>query len=142
MKTRERISAGGVAFRHLEGGMHIAVIRSARESRWQLPKGIIDPGETEEQAALREVREEAGLYCELLEKIDSVDYWYIDRWSSEPVRVHKYVHFFLMRYVSGDISDHDHEVDEVRWVPIAEAVELLAFPAEQQVVEKVKVMIA
>ena len=141
MKTREWISAGGVAFRDVEGRKDIAVIRSARESRWQLPKGIIDPGETEEQAALREVREEAGINCELIRKIDAIDYWYVDRWSSEPVRVHKYVHFFLMRYASGEISDHDHEVDEVRWAPLAEAVELLAFPAEQKIVEKAKVMI-
>ena len=141
MKTREWISAGGVAFRDVEGRKDIAVIRSARESRWQLPKGIIDPGETEEQAALREVREEAGINCELIRKIDAIDYWYVDRWSSEPVRVHKYVHFFLMRYVSGEISDHDHEVDGVRWAPPAEAVQLLAFPAEQKIVEKAKVMI-
>ena len=141
MKTRERVSAGGVAFRVSRGTTEIAIIRSARESRWQLPKGIIDPGETEEQAAIREVLEEAGIGCELLEKIGSVDYWYVDRWGSEPVRVHKYVHFHLMKYVSGDIADHDHEVDEVRWVLLEEAIGLLAFPAEKQIVQKARQMI-
>ena len=142
MNTRERVSAGGVAYRAAEGSFEIAVIRSARESRWQLPKGIVDPGETNEQAAIREVREEAGIDCELLEKIDSIDYWYVDRWSAEPVRVHKNVHFYLMKYLKGDIAHHDHEVDEVRWVPVEEAGKILAFSAEKQVVKKAKEMIA
>jgi 8-oxo-dGTP pyrophosphatase MutT (NUDIX family) len=142
MKTRERVSAGGAAFRISDHGPEVAIIRSARESRWQLPKGIIDPGETEEEAAVREVGEEAGIHCELLAKIDSIDYWYVDRWSSEAVRVHKYVHFFLMKYQTGDIAHHDHEVEEVRWVPLAKAIELLAFPAEKKIVEKAGAMIA
>lgn len=142
MKTDERVSAGGVAFRVANDNAEIAVIRSNRESRWQLPKGMIDPGETEEQAAAREVREESGIECELLQKIDSIDYWYVDRWGDEPVRVHKYVHFYLMKYISGDIADHDHEVEEVRWVPIEKAVDLLAFPAERTIVEKANKMVA
>lgn len=142
MKTTERVSAGGVAFRFGKGENEIALIRTAGEGRWQLPKGIIDPGETEEQAALREVREEAGIDCEILTKIDSIDYWYLDRWSTESARVHKYVHFFLMKYVGGDISDHDDEVDEVRWMPFSEAVAQLAFAAEKQVVEKAKGLIS
>ena len=142
MKTDERVSAGGVAFRVANDNAEIVVIRSNRESRWQLPKGMIDPGETEEQAAAREVREESGIECELLQKIDSIDYWYVDRWGDEPVRVHKYVHFYLMKYISGDIADHDHEVEEVRWVPIEKAVDLLAFPAERTIVEKANKMVA
>lgn len=141
MKTDERVSAGGVAFRISEGRTEIAVIRSARENLWQLPKGIIDPGETEEETAVREVREEAGIDCDLLEKIDSIDYWYVDRWSTEPVRVHKHVHFYLMEYARGDIADHDNEVDEIRWAPLNEAGELLAFTAEKNIVEKAKMMI-
>ena len=142
MKTCERVSAGGVAFRVVKGRTEVAIIRTASESRWQLPKGIIDKGETEQQAAVREVREEAGIDCELLEKIDSIEYWYIDRWGEEPVRVHKYVHFFLMRYESGDIAEHDHEVEEVRWADIDEATETLAFPAEQAIARKAKSMIS
>jgi 8-oxo-dGTP pyrophosphatase MutT (NUDIX family) len=141
MKTQERVSAGGVAFRTANGTTEIAVIRSNREGRWQLPKGIVDPGETEQEAALREVREEAGIDCEILEKVECIDYWYVDRWGPEPVRVHKYVHFFLMKFIRGDIADHDHEVDEVRWISQENAAELLAFPAERSVVEKAIKMI-
>jgi 8-oxo-dGTP diphosphatase len=142
MKTQERISAGGVAFRNDGEKTEIALIRTSKEGRWQLPKGIIDPGETPEQAALREVREEAGIDCEISEKVDSIDYWYVDRWRGEPVRVHKYVHFFLMKYASGDIADHDHEVDEVCWAGLDRAVDLLAFPAEKTVASKAKAMLS
>jgi 8-oxo-dGTP pyrophosphatase MutT (NUDIX family) len=141
MMTSERVSAGGVGFRLHGDLIEIAIIRSARESRWQLPKGIIDPGETEKEAAVREVREEAGVDCDLLAKIDSIDYWYVDRWGDEPVRVHKFVHFYLMKYTGGDIADHDHEVEEVRWVRIDDAVEQLAFPAEQMIAKKAREMI-
>lgn len=141
MKTSERISAGGVAYKTIEDRTEIAIIRTSKEGRWQLPKGIIDPGETPEQAALREVREEAGIDCELLKKIHSIDYWYVDRWGQSPVRVHKHVHFFLMRFLRGDIADHDDEVDEVRWSEIDETLDLLAFRAEKQVLTKAKEMI-
>jgi 8-oxo-dGTP diphosphatase len=142
MKTQERTSAGGVAFRNNGDTVEIALIRTSREGRWQLPKGIIDPGETPEQAALREVREEAGIECELGEKIDSIDYWYVDRWGSEPVRIHKFVHFFIMKYDSGDVADHDHEVAEVCWAGLDQAVDLLAFPAEKAVASRAKGMLS
>jgi len=141
MKTSERISAGGVAYKTIERRAEIAIIRTSKEGRWQLPKGIIDPGETAEQAALREVREEAGIHCELGEKLDSIDYWYVDRWGNEPVRVHKYVHFFLMLYLNGDINDHDDEVEEVCWADLDEAIGLLAFPAEKRILAKAKDLI-
>jgi 8-oxo-dGTP pyrophosphatase MutT (NUDIX family) len=136
MKTQERISAGGVAFRNDGGKVEIAIIQTSREGRWQLPKGIIDPGETPEKAAIREVREEAGIDCEIVEKIDSVDYWYVDRWGKEPARVHKFVHFYLMKYVSGDVADHDDEVVDVRWSNIEETIESLAFNDEKNMVKK------
>jgi 8-oxo-dGTP pyrophosphatase MutT (NUDIX family) len=142
MKTRESISAGGVAFRVADGKYEIAIIRTSNEGRWQLPKGLIDPGESEQEAAIREVREEAGIHCEIVEKIDSIDYWYVDRWGTEPVRVHKYVHFYLMKYLGGEITDHDHEVEEVQWRSIGDALAMLSFDAEKQVVEKSKTMIS
>ena len=88
-----------------------------------------------------QVREEAGIHCELGEKLDSIDYWYVDRWGNEPVRVHKYVHFFLMLYLNGDINDHDDEVEEVCWADLEEAIGLLAFPAEKRILAKAKDLI-
>jgi 8-oxo-dGTP diphosphatase len=141
MQTREKISAGGVAHRTNGGAIEIALIKTSSEGRWQLPKGIIDPGETPEIAALREVREEAGIDCEILEKLDVIDYWFVDRFGDEPIRTHKYVHFFNMRYITGDIADHDDEVFESRWVEIETAVTMLAFSTEKEIVEKVRLII-
>lgn len=136
MQVRKQVSAGGVAFRSIDGEIMVAIVLMVPEMRWQLPKGIIDTGETPEQAALREVREEAGIDCELIAPIDIIEYWFVDKRSSEPVRVHKFVHFFLMEYRSGDVADHDDEVAEARWVRSEEVFFLLAFESERDVVRK------
>lgn len=134
METRKQVSAGGAAFREIDGKLEVALVLMIPEMRWQLPKGIIDPGETPEQAALREVREEAGIDCELIEPIETIEYWFVDSRSGTPIRIHKFVHFYLMRYVSGDVADHDHEVAEARWFPVDEAISTLAFDSEKSVV--------
>ncbi|MFY9574235.1 MAG: NUDIX domain-containing protein, partial [Blastocatellia bacterium] len=74
--TKLQISAGGVAFRNRKGRIEVALISVGPENRWQLPKGIVDKGESTEQAAIREVREEAGVNTEVIERIDKVEYWY------------------------------------------------------------------
>lgn len=142
MKTVESISAGGVAFQPTDEGFEVALIKTTTEGRWQLPKGHIDPGETDEQAAIREVREEAGIECEIVSAIDKVDYWYVDRWGKEPVRTHKYVHFYLMKFVRGSTEDHDDEVTEARWFEMNEAIDKLSFPAEKSIVKKASKMLA
>ena len=134
METRKQVSAGGAAFRETDGRLEVALVLMIPEMRWQFPKGIIAPGETPEQAALREVREEAGIECELIEPIETIEYWFVDSRSGTQVRIHKFVHFYLMRYVSGDVADHDHEVAEARWFPVDEAISTLAFDSEKSVV--------
>lgn len=141
LPTEEQISAGGVAFRRNESVIEIAIVAMKPSRRWQLPKGLVDEGESPEQAALREVREEAGISAELLASIDSIEYWYVNEKRGRRVRFHKFVHFFLMSYLSGDVSDHDHEVAEARWVSVEEAIKMLAFKSEREVVVKAKAMI-
>ena len=139
--TLEQISAGGVAFRRNKSATEVAIVAVLPSLRWQLPKGLIDAGERAEQAALREVREEAGIDCELLEKIETVEYWYQATAKGERVRFHKFVHFFLLKYLAGDVRHHDHEIDEARWVAIETAIEMLAFKSEKEVVKKASELI-
>ena len=132
METRTEISAGGVVFREREGGgFEVALIRT-HEGRWQLPKGWIEEGEEHAATAMREVREEAGVDAEVVGRLDTIEYWYKSTYDPEPVRVHKYVHMFLLRYIAGSTDDHDDEVTEARFVEIAKAERMLAFKDEQR----------
>jgi 8-oxo-dGTP pyrophosphatase MutT (NUDIX family) len=134
--TMNAVSSGGVAYRELAGVIEVALISVGPDERWQLPKGTVDKDEPHESAALREVREEAGIEAEIIAPLDTVEYWFYANHHGRPVRFHKFVHFFLMRFISGDVSNHDYEVNEARWVEIGEAIELLAFKNEQDIVRK------
>ena len=96
-----------------------------------LPKGHPDGGESSIEAARREVREETGLVAEPMEKLGDVRYWYV--WQGE--RVLKIVSFFLFRYRSGSVRDHDHEVESAEWIPLAEAPSRLAYKGEREMAE-------
>jgi 8-oxo-dGTP pyrophosphatase MutT (NUDIX family) len=95
-----------------------------------LPKGHIDPGESPEEAATREVREETGVEAELVDKLGDVRYWYQRRGT----RVFKVVSFYLFRYRSGSLEDHDHEIEEAMWMPLEEATTALSFRGEREMV--------
>jgi 8-oxo-dGTP pyrophosphatase MutT (NUDIX family) len=140
--TRTQRSAGGVVFRRRGPRIEVALISVGSKSRWQLPKGLIDSGESPEATAVREVREETGVEAQLLGPIDQVEYWYFATERGERVRFHKFVDFYLLRYLSGDVSDHDREVNEARWMEIAEAQKALAFKSERQVVARAAQLIA
>lgn len=139
--TKMQVSAGGVAFRQQGARIEIALISVGDEGRWQLPKGIVDRGESTESAAMREVHEEAGVETEMVSLIDKIEYWYYSTNRGPRVRFHKFVYFYLLRYKSGDVRTHDHEVNEARWVEIERAREMLAFGSEKKVVELAKEML-
>jgi 8-oxo-dGTP pyrophosphatase MutT (NUDIX family) len=122
-------SAGGVVVRNMRGRPFMAAVRVKDGTVLALPKGHIDPGESAAEAAAREVREETGVEGTLVEKIEDIRYWYV----RDGTRVLKVVSFFLFRYRSGSVRDHDHEVDSAEWVPLAEAPKLLAYRGEKQV---------
>jgi 8-oxo-dGTP pyrophosphatase MutT (NUDIX family) len=140
--TKTQTSAGGVVFRRRGGRVEVALISVGAGGRWQLPKGLVDEGESPEAAAVREVREETGLDAELVAPIEKIEYWYFSAARGARVRFHKFVHFFLLRFDAGHVSDHDHEVNEARWIEIGEAIEMLAFKGERAVVERAREMIA
>ena len=138
LPIRDQVSAGGVAFREHRGQVEVVLVSVGPQRRWQLPKGLVDKGEEPEATAVREAREEAGVTTEVVTLIETIEYWYAGLDKGERVRFHKRVHFYLLRYLSGDPSDHDWEVNEARWVPIDEAVGQLAFDNERRVTESAR----
>jgi len=122
-------SAGGLVIRNLRGRPFVAVVR-VRDRILALPKGHPEPDESSQEAALREVREETGLEATPVEKLGDVRYWY----SREGERVLKVVSFFLLRYRSGRLEDHDHEVEGALWIPLEEAPSRLAYRGEKDMV--------
>ena len=139
--VRDQVSAGGVVFRRDNERIDIVIVAVGGQNRWQLPKGLVEKDETPEIAAVREAREEGGIDSEVVEHIETVEYWYAGLDGGERVRFHKRVHFFLLRYLSGDTSNHDWEVSEARWVPIDDAKNQLAFDNERRVVERARELI-
>ena len=125
-------SAGGLVFDSLG---RVAII--ARHSRsghleWCLPKGHIEKGETPQQTAVREIHEETGIVGEVVDSIATIDYWF----TGTTHRVHKLVHHFALRYVSGNLSvlgDPDHEAEDAIWVSFKELNAILSYPNERKV---------
>ena len=139
--VKEQVSAGGVVFRGDKGQIEVVIISVGGQNRWQLPKGMVEKGESPETAAVREAREEAGVSSEVVQLIETIEYWYAGLENGIRVRFHKRVHFFLLRYLSGDTKDHDWEVNEARWVPIDDATSQLAFDNERRVMERARELI-
>ncbi|MBV9817946.1 MAG: NUDIX domain-containing protein [Solirubrobacterales bacterium] len=129
----DEFSAGGVVIRDGEVITIVPVKRSADGRRvLGLPKGHIDGDETPEQAARREVAEEGGVQTELVEALGDVEYRYERR--GRPI--HKVVRFFLFSYRSGDPADHDHEIEEARWMPLERAARELTYAGEREMVRR------
>ena len=133
MDIRREFSAGGVVVRTSEEGFEVAL--ASRRTRkgtlaWGLPKGLIEPHEHANETATREVLEETGLEATIRESLGDISYWYV--W--EGVRVKKNVRFFLMDAVGGDLSRHDHEMEEVRWFPLDEAERVASYASERDMI--------
>jgi 8-oxo-dGTP pyrophosphatase MutT (NUDIX family) len=129
--VKREFSAGGVVVRRFQGRPFVAAV-APRRGVLALPKGHPDGDESMKEAATREVREETGLEGELVEKLDDVRYWY----TRGGERVLKVVSFYLFRYRSGRIADHDHEIEHVEWVPLEELPERLSYAGERDVARK------
>ena len=131
MRIKYEVSAGGLVLRRRGDAIDALLIGRGEPRLWSLPKGHVEAGETDEQAALREVREETGCNAEIIVKLSDISYWfYVNQ------RKHKKsVHFYLMRYTSGDTADHDHEADEARWFEIEEAKHSLKYLNERRLVD-------
>ena len=131
MRIKYEVSAGGLVLRRNGTTLEALLIGRGVPRVWSLPKGHVEARETHEQAALREVREETGCWAEILIKLSDISYWfYLNRTKHK-----KSVHFYLMRYLSGDTANHDHEVDEAAWFEIKAAKKALKYVNEKRLVD-------
>ena len=133
MRIKYEVSAGGLVLRRNGNSLEALLIGRGEPRVWSLPKGHVENKETHEQAALREVREETGCWAEVLSKLSDISYWfYLNRTKHK-----KSVHFYLMRYLSGDTANHDHEVDEVLWTDAADARARLRYESDLKLIASV-----
>jgi 8-oxo-dGTP pyrophosphatase MutT (NUDIX family) len=135
LRTATATSAGGIVVRY-EAGRPQLVVGSRRRERdgrtWTLPKGTPKRDESTEETALREVTEETGLEVRIIRPLESIEYWFVQSGR----RIHKTVHYFLMEPTGGDLSRHDHEFDQVKWVGFDEAASVLTFETERALVAR------
>jgi 8-oxo-dGTP pyrophosphatase MutT (NUDIX family) len=132
LKTEHQRSAGGLVVR----GEAILLISTQEGRRWQLPKGHIEDGETAEQAAVREVKEETGITGRVVARLPEVEYWYVEKGK---LRVHKRVDYFLLDYQDGDVADFDaSEVSGAAWFSWDEGLAKLSFDNERRVAEEAR----
>ena len=134
LRTERAVSAGGVVYRLSDRGPEVVLCGRDIGAIWGLPKGTPEPGESIQETALREVREETGLPVTLEDPIGDITYWFAR--PDEGVRFHKTVHYFLMRADGFDTSGHDHEYDRVEWHAGDAAVKRASYANEQQIVRK------
>jgi 8-oxo-dGTP pyrophosphatase MutT (NUDIX family) len=138
LRTARATSAGGVVHRTVDGETEILLVHRRAPLLWALPKGTPDSGETIEETALRETREETGIEVEIEAPLSAIRYFFV----RGTTRFHKTVHFFLMRPVGGAIELHDGEFDEVRWARVGEALALMNHATERSVVERAVALLA
>lgn len=149
------VSAGGVVYRRVDGQVEAVLCgreyssasgrgtmgpgeengsSGGKRVRWSLAKGTPDAGESLEETALREVREETGLEVEIYAPLGTISYWFVGRETD--VRYHKTVHFYLMVPVGGGIELHDPEFDVVQWFSSDEALSVMAYANEVDVMRR------
>jgi 8-oxo-dGTP pyrophosphatase MutT (NUDIX family) len=135
LKTEHHRSAGGLVVRNMR---EILLISTQNGRRWQLPKGHIEAGETAEQAAVREVREETGVTGRVVAPLPEIEYWYIEKGI---LRVHKHVDYFLLEYESGDAADFDaKEVSGAGWFSWEDGLAKLSFENERRAAEQARLL--
>ena len=142
LRRVEETSAGGLVIdsRDADRARAALIGRTDRRGRllWSLPKGHVEPGETTEDAAVREVAEETGITSQVVAELGTIDFWFV----ADGRRIHKTVHHFLMMATDGELSADDVEVEEVAWVLLGELPKRLAYADERRLIERVPDLLA
>lgn len=123
-------SAGGIVYKKRNGKIWILVAQHSQHHGWVFPKGLIGDkknGEGKEETALREVEEETGAKGKIIKELKPVTYWYV--WDEEKIK--KTVYYFIMEYVEGDITDHDFEMEDVKWAEEGKVLETLTYKSDK-----------
>lgn len=130
-----KLAAGGVVLRRDDHGLlEVLLVHRPRYDDWSLPKGKLDPGETLEGAALREVEEETGFKCRIIRKLAVARYTYRTNKGDRP----KAVHYYLMTPESGELRVHqDDEIDVVTWTPADQTSPKLTYEFDRKLIEEV-----
>lgn len=133
-------SAGGIVYKKEEDRIFILLAQHSKHHGWVFPKGIIGDhikGEQKEDTAIREVEEETGIKARILKPLTPVTYWYV--WEKEKRK--KTVYYFLMEHLEGDITKHDHEMENVEWISIEDVENKLSYKSDKQVWQEAKKLI-
>ena|ERR1035437_1737487 len=137
-----QFSAGGVVYKkssiiNQKSEILVLVCQHSQHHGWVFPKGLIGDhiaGEKKEDTALREVEEETGVKGKIIKLLSPVDYWYV----FEDEKIHKTVYYFLMEFVSGDITKHDTEMENVEWLSEDKVEVRLTYPEDKKVWQEAK----
>ena len=138
IRTERQISSGGVIFRTVNSKTEVALIAVKEGKVWCLPKGLRENGESIARTAHREVKEETGLDGKIVKLIDHIQYFYAHKEAEETKLFFKIVYLFLMEYTGGDVANHDSEVNDCQWFPIDDAIKLVEYKDEKEILEKAK----
>lgn len=130
-------SAGGIVYKKEEAQIHILLVQHSAHHGWGFPKGLIDPGEDPKTTALREVNEEGGVQAKIVSELPPTEYFY----QFEGQKIKKKVTYYLMEYLSGDIGDHDWEMEAADWVPQEKVEDQLTFKSDKEIFQKAKNLI-
>jgi len=138
---KREFSAGGIVFND-QG--QVLVTQHSQNKHWSFPKGLIDPGQTSEEAAVREVREEGGVVAEIIGRVGYNKYVYTlngparnaSQSDAGGEKIFKVVTYFLMKYISGSPEDHDFEVSDIGWFTPEDALAQLSFSQDKELLKK------
>ena len=134
---KQEFSAGGVVYKKEDGKLIILVCQHSFHHGWVFPKGLIGDkieNEKKEDTALREVKEETGVDGKIIQALEPIQYWYV----FEKQKIKKTVYYYLMEYISGDITDHDTEMENVEWLEVDKVETRLTYPSDKKVWQEVK----
>lgn len=131
-------SAGGVVYKKEKGETFVLVTQHSAHHGWVFPKGLVENGEAKDSTAIREVKEEGGVEAKIVKELEPIEYFY----KLEGKTIKKKVTYFVMEYLSGDINDHDWEMENAEWLKVGEVENRLTYKTDKQVFEKAKGLIS